>query len=206
MSCPLKSKSLELLRYIKSKVAVSERSILNTVSLLNEDATIPFIARYRKELTGNLDEVEIEKISELLKSFSELDRRKKAIIKAIEDQDSLTDSLLSKIQNLDSMVELEDLYLPFKKKRRTKAESAREAGLEPLAKILMSQNGDNISQAASRFISKEVKSEAAALEGAQFIIAEWISENTYVRQKLVVKVFHISVVVKQLILLTQIRM
>ncbi|WP_026838237.1 Tex family protein [Gillisia sp. JM1] len=175
---------MELISYIKSKIAVPERSILNTVSLLNEDATIPFIARYRKELTGNLDEVEIEKIAELLKSYSELERRKKSIIKAIEDQDSLTDSLLSKIQDSDSMLELEDLYLPFKKKRRTKAESAREAGLEPLAKILMSQNGDNLEQVASRFLSKDIKSSTDALEGAQHIIAEWISENPYVRQKL----------------------
>lgn len=180
----LKTQDLELISYIKSKIAVPERSILNTVSLLNEDATIPFIARYRKELTGNLDEVEIEKIAELLKSYSELERRKKSIIKAIEDQDSLTDSLLSKIQDSDSMVELEDLYLPFKKKRRTKAEAAREAGLEPLAKILMSQNGDNLELVASRFLSKDIKSPTDALEGAQHIIAEWISENPYVRQKL----------------------
>lgn len=175
---------MELIPYIKAKIAVPERSILNTVSLLKDDATIPFIARYRKELTENLDEVEIEKISDLLKSYDELERRKKSIIKAIEDQDSMTDSLLSKIKNSDSMVELEDLYLPFKKKRRTKAESAREAGLEPLAKIIMSQNGDNLEQVAKRFLSKEIKSVLDALEGAKHIIAEWISENPYVRQKL----------------------
>ena len=175
---------MELIPYIKAKIAVPERSILNTVSLLKDDATIPFIARYRKELSGNLDEVEIEKISDLLKSYDELERRKKSIIKAIEDQDSMTDPLLSKIQNSDSMVELEDLYLPFKKKRRTKAESAREAGLEPLAKIMMSQNGDNLEQVAKRFLSKEVNSVLDALEGAKHIIAEWISENPYVRQKL----------------------
>ena len=175
---------MELIPYIKAKIAVPERSILNTVSLLKDDATIPFIARYRKELTGNLDEVEIEKISDLLKSYDELERRKKSIIKAIEDQDSMTDPLLSKIQNSDSMVELEDLYLPFKKKRRTKAESAREAGLEPLAKIIMSQKGDNLEQVAKRYLSKEVNSVLDALEGAKHIIAEWISENPYVRQKL----------------------
>ncbi len=175
---------MELIPYIKSKIAVPERSILNTLSLLNEDATIPFIARYRKELTGNLDEVEIEKIADLLKSFSELESRKKSIIKAIKEQNSLTDSLLAKIQDSDSMVELEDLYLPFKKKRRTKAETAREAGLEPLAKIVMYQNEDNLENAAKRFLSVDVKSTVDALEGAQHIIAEWISENSYVRQKL----------------------
>ncbi|RKS53336.1 uncharacterized protein BC962_1586 [Gillisia mitskevichiae] len=175
---------MELIPYIKSKINVPERSILNTVGLLNEDATIPFIARYRKELTGNLDEVEIENISDLLKSFAELERRKKAIIKAIEDQDFMTDPLLSKLQNSDSLVELEDLYLPFKKKRRTKAETAREAGLEPFAKIIMSQNGANLEQVANRFLSNEIKSTSDALEGAQHIISEWISENPYVRQKL----------------------
>ncbi len=180
----LKLQHLELLPYIKTKIAVSEKSILNTLSLLKEDATIPFIARYRKEATGNLDEVEIEKISYLLKSYDELEKRKKSIIKSIEDQEALTDSLLAKIQKSDSMVELEDLYLPFKKKRRTKAEAAREAGLEPLAKIMMSQNGDNLEQVAKRFLSKEVKSTADALVGAQHIIAEWISENPVVRQKL----------------------
>ncbi len=175
---------MELLPYIKAKIGVPERSILNTLSLLKEDATIPFIARYRKEATGNLDEVEIEKISDLLKSYDDLEKRKKSIIKSIEDQEALTDSLLAKIQKSDSMVELEDLYLPYKKKRRTKAEAAREAGLEPLAKIIMSQNGDNLEQVAKRFLSKEIKSTADALDGAQHIIAEWISENPIVRQKL----------------------
>ncbi|WP_010227939.1 Tex family protein [Gillisia marina] len=175
---------MELLPYIKAKIAVPERSILNTLSLLKEDATIPFIARYRKEATGNLDEVEIEKISDLLKSYDDLEKRKKSIIKSIEDQEALTDSLLAKIQKSDSMVELEDLYLPYKKKRRTKAEAAREAGLEPLAKIMMSQNGDNLEQVAKRFLSKEIKATADALERSQHIIAEWISENTIVRQKL----------------------
>jgi len=179
-----KTQDLELIPYIKASIAVPERSILNTVNLLKEDATIPFIARYRKELTGNLDEVEIEKISDLLKSFEELERRKKSIIKAIEDQEAMTDSLLGKIQKSDSLVELEDLYLPFKKKRRTKAEVAREAGLEPLAKIIMSQNGADIVSVSKRYTSKEIVSVDEALEGAKHIIAEWISENPYVRQKI----------------------
>lgn len=175
---------MELIPYIKSKITVPERAIINTISLLKEDATIPFIARYRKEMTGNLDEVEIEKIANLLKSFSDLERRKKAIIKAIEDQQAMTEALRSKIEQSDSLLELEDLYLPYKKKRRTKAETAREAGLEPFAKIIMSQNGDNLEQASARFLSKVVKTTSLAFEGAQHIIAEWISENPYVRQKL----------------------
>ena len=174
---------MELIPYIKSKLSVSESSILNTVSLLKEDATIPFIARYRKEATGNLDEVEIEKISDLLNFFNELKKRKKYIIKAIGDQGSMTAALQSKIQDSDSMVELEDLYLPFKKKRRTKAEAAKESGLEPLAKIIMAQNNADLEQVAKRFLTKEIKSVAEALEGAKHIIAEWVSENTQVRQK-----------------------
>jgi len=175
---------LELLPYIKAKISVPEKSILNTVSLLKEDATIPFIARYRKDITGNLDEVEIEKISDLLKSFLELEKRKKSIIKAIEEQGAMSSSLLSKIQETDSLLILEDLYLPFKKKRKTKAEAAREAGLEPLAKIVMSQNGDDLELVAKRFRSKEITTVSEALEGAKHIIAEWISENPIVRQKL----------------------
>ncbi len=180
----LKTQDLELISYIKAKISVPERSILNTVSLLKEDATIPFIARYRKELTGNLDEVEIEKISDLLKSFNDLEKRKKSIIKAIEEQGGMSSALLAKLQQTDSLVILEDLYLPYKKKRRTKAEAAREAGLEPFAKIIMSQNGDELKLVANRFLTKEIKTGSEALEGAKHIIAEWISENPYVRQKL----------------------
>lgn len=175
---------MELLPYIKAKISVSERSILNTVTLLKEDATIPFIARYRKELTENLDEVEVEKISDLLNSFLELEKRKKSIIKAIDEQGAMNTTLLAKIQQSDSLVILEDLYLPFKKKRRTKAEVAREAGLEPLAKIVMSQNGEDLKLVSKRFLNKDVKNVTEALEGAKHIIAEWISENPVVRQRL----------------------
>lgn len=175
---------MNLLNYIKANSGLSEKAIVNTVALLADDATIPFIARYRKELTGNLDEVEIEKISDLRKSFLELEKRKQTVIKAIEDQKAMSDGLLLKIQQADSLVVLEDLYLPFKKKRKTKAEAAREAGLEPLAKIIMSQNGADIASVAQRYISKEVASIHEAFEGAKHIIAEWICENPYVRQRL----------------------
>ena len=175
---------MNLLNYIKANIGLPEKAIVNTVALLKEDATIPFIARYRKELTGNLDEVQIEKISDLRKSFLELEKRKLTVIKAIEDQQAMNEGLLLKIQQADSLVILEDLYLPFKKKRKTKAEAAREAGLEPLAKIIMSQNGADIASVTKRYISKEVTTSSEALEGAKHIIAEWISENPYVRQRL----------------------
>jgi len=181
---PFKTIPLKLLDFIKLEVNFPEKAIFNTVALLKEDATIPFIARYRKEMTGNLDEVEIEKISDLLKSFTELEKRKKSIIKAIEEQGAMSNSLLANIQQTHSLVILEDLYLPFKKKRKTKAETAREAGLEPLAKIVMSQNGSDLEQVAKRFLSKDVSSADFALDGAKHIIAEWISENPNVRQRL----------------------
>ena len=175
---------MNLLEYIKSQISLPERSVKNTIELLQNDATIPFIARYRKEATGNLDEVEIEQISDLLKLFSELEKRKKSILSAIEEQGALTSALKLKIEEAISMVVLEDLYLPFKKKRRTKAEAAREAGLEPLAKILLAQNGDDLKIFGKRFLNKDVLNLEEALDGAKHIIAEWISENTSVRQKL----------------------
>ncbi len=175
---------MNLLEYINSQISLPERSVKNTIELLQNDATIPFIARYRKEATGNLDEVEIEKISDLLKLFSELEKRKKSILSVIEEQGGLTSALKLKIEEAITMVILEDLYLPFKKKRRTKAEAAREAGLEPLAKILLAQNGDDLKIVGKRFLNKEVSNLEEALDGAKHIIAEWISENTNVRQKL----------------------
>ncbi len=175
---------MKLIDFIKTQVKASEKSIQNTVDLLSADATIPFIARYRKELTGNLDEVEIGKISALLHSFQELEKRKASILKSIEEQNELTSELEKKIKNANDLVELEDLYLPFKKKRKTKADAAREAGLEPLAKILMAQNDNNIVASSRRFLNTEVKTIEEALEGAKNIIAEWINEDQLVRAKI----------------------
>ena len=175
---------MKLLDYIKAQVHVPEKSIQNTIDLLAADATIPFIARYRKELTGNLDEVEIGKISTLLYAFQEVEKRKAAILKSIEEQKELTPDLEKKIKNTMDLSELEDLYLPFKKKRKTKADTARELGLEPLAKILMSQNDVNIQQNSKRFLNSEVTSIEEALYGAKNIIAEWINEDPVVRAKI----------------------
>lgn len=172
---------MELLEFIRSQVDFPEKSIQNTLSLLSNDATIPFIARYRKELTGNLDEVGIEQISDLLKNFKELEKRKATILKAIEDQNSLTNELKSAIEKVATLSALEDLYLPYKKTRKTKADAAREQGLEPFAKILMSQKKANIELIARRYITPEVTSEEEVFEGAKNIIAEWVNENQIVR-------------------------
>ncbi|OSY88816.1 RNA-binding protein [Tenacibaculum holothuriorum] len=170
-----------LTNYIASHLQLPVKSIENTIELLNEDCTIPFIARYRKEKTGNLDEVQIGEIVQLKEQFEALEKRKKAILKAIEEQGLLTEELKNKIDNTDNLTALEDLYLPFKKKRKTKAETARKNGLEPLAKIIMSQRNDDVESVASRYINNEVTNVDKALEGARHIIAEWINERTDIR-------------------------
>jgi len=180
----LKSHYLKVQDYIQSRAQLPAKSIQNTIALLEADATIPFISRYRKESTGNLDEVAVEKISQLLISFKDLEKRKNSVLKSIKEQDALTDILAEKIEKATTLTEVEDLYLPYKKKRKTKADTAREAGLEPLAKILMSQNAQNIEQTAKQFLSEKVKSKAEAFTGAGHIIAEWINENPYVRNSL----------------------
>ena len=175
---------MKLLDFVKSQVKFPEKSIQNTIALLSDDATIPFIARYRKELTGNLDEVEIEQISDLVRFFKDLEKRKTTILKSIEEQGALTEALKSQIERFVTLAQLEDLYLPFKKKRKTKADTAREYGLEPLAKIMMAQNQENIKSAAKRFLTLEIKSIEDAIEGSKYIIAEWINENSLVREKI----------------------
>jgi len=170
-----------LTSYITKRTQLPEKSIQNTVELLNQDCTIPFISRYRKERTGNLDEVQIAAIVKFKSEFEALEKRKVAVSKAIEEQGILTDDLRSKIKGAVDLTTLEDLYLPFKKKRKTKAETARKNGLEPLAKIIMAQHQDDVKRTASRFISNQVNDEDEALEGARHIIAEWLNERISVR-------------------------
>jgi len=170
--------------YIQEKLNISSKSIENTLQLLSEDCTIPFISRYRKDTTGNLDETQIEQISKLNKLFEEIVKRKESILKSIEEQDSLTEELKQKIENSFDIQEIEDLYLPFKKRKKTKADTAKEKGLEPLAKIIMSQRSDDLQFLASRYINQNVHSEDDALQGARDIIAEWVNENMYVRKNL----------------------
>ena len=172
---------MQLLSYITQQTQLSSKSIENTISLLNEECTIPFISRYRKERTGNLDEVEIGTIVKFKEIFEVLEKRKKAILKALKEQNVLTSELSKKVTNTKDLIALEDLYLPYKKKRKTKAETARLQGLEPLAKMIMSQRINDLKLTASKFTSKEVKTYEDALEGSRFIIAEWINERTDIR-------------------------
>lgn len=179
---------VQLLTFITSQTQLPEKSVQNTVKLLNEDCTIPFISRYRKELTGNLDEVQIGDIVKFKEQFEALEKRKTAILKSLEEQEVLTAELRKKIEEATDLIALEDLYLPYKKKRKTKADTARENGLEPLAKMLMSQsrnlNSSDISSLAMKYVKGEVNSEDEALEGARHIIAEWINERTDIRNML----------------------
>lgn len=172
------------LQYIIQATQLPENGVKNTLKLLEEDATIPFISRYRKEMTGGLDEVAIALIVKHKNLFEELEKRKAAIIKAIDEQGLLTPILKEKIEKVMEMSKLEDIYLPYKKKRKTKAGVARELGLEPLAKIIMKQREEDLSFTASRFIKGDVKSKEFAFQGARDIIAEWINENELVRHRL----------------------
>ena len=173
------------LQYIKNQISIAEKSIQNTLQLLNEDCTVPFIARYRKEMTGNLDEVQIAQIQKLNAVFEEILKRKETILKAIEEQGALTLELQQKIENSFDLTQLEDWYLPYKKKRKTKASVAREKGLEPLAKILMKQNPiRDLEQLASQYLNDSVATIEEALQGTRDIMAEWINENEYVRTKI----------------------
>ena len=173
-----------LVNFIISKTNLPERSIKNTVALLNEECTIPFISRYRKETTGNLDEVQIETIVKLKEQFETFEKRKKAIIKALQEQGALTKELEQKVTSAQDLTTLEDLYLPFKKKRKTKAETARNNGLEPLAKIIMAQNTNNLESIALNYVKGDIASIETALEGARHIIAEWVNERTDVRNNI----------------------
>jgi uncharacterized protein len=172
---------MQILEYIIQQTQISLTSVKNTLELLNEDCTIPFIARYRKEKTGNLDEVQIGDIVKFKVVFEALEKRKKAILKALEAEDVLTSELEQKVKLTKDLMELEDLYLPFKKRRKTKAETAGLQGLEPFAKMIMSQGVPDLKSTASLYTSNEVETIENALEGARFIIAEWINERPDIR-------------------------
>jgi uncharacterized protein len=172
------------IQFIAKTVNTATINIQNTVQLLQEDCTIPFISRYRKDKTGNLDEVFIEQIAKLQKDYEVIVKRKEAILKSIQEQNALTPELDKKIQQSFELQELEDFYLPYKKKKRTKADVARENGLEPLAKIIMAQSKDDVDFLATQYLNDNVINEESALQGARDIIAEWINENIYVRKQL----------------------
>lgn len=170
--------------FIQKQLNISEKSINNTLQLLAEDCTIPFISRYRKDKTGNLDEIQIEQISKISKQFEDIVKRKESILKSIEEQNALSPELQQRIEGSFDIQELEDLYLPFKKRKKTKADAAKEKGLEPLARIIMSQKNNDIQFLASKYLNNEVSSEEEAFQGARDIMAEWINENMYVRKNL----------------------
>lgn len=175
---------MTIIQFIQNQSNIAPKSIEAIIKLLSEDCTIPFISRYRKDQTGNLDEVQIEAISKLNKQFDEIIKRKESILKSIEEQNALSPELKAKIENSFDLQELEDFYLPYKKKKKTKADVARENGLEPLAKIIMSQKNDDIEFLASKYLNANIKNEDEALQGARDIIAEWINENIFIRKNL----------------------
>ena len=168
-------------KHIAQTLNLSEKNVDATLTLLNDGCTIPFIARYRKERTGNLDEVQITRIAEMNDRLMETDKRKETILKTISEQGKLTEELENKIVNCWDNSVLEDLYLPFKPKRRTKAQIAREQGLEPLAILLLMQREQNPMAASKRFVKDDVQDEATALQGAKDIIAEMVSEDQQAR-------------------------
>ncbi|PJE41494.1 MAG: RNA-binding transcriptional accessory protein [Flavobacterium sp.] len=172
------------IQFIQNHISASPKSIEATLKLLSEDCTIPFISRYRKDQTGNLDETVIEQIAKLSKQFDDINKRKESILKSIEEQGQLTLDLKAKIENSFDLQEIEDWYLPYKKKKKTRADVARENGLEPLAKIIMAQNSDDIEFIASKYLNAKVPNEDEALQGARDIVAEWINENSYIRKNL----------------------
>lgn len=163
--------------FLTEKTGIEPKYVRNLISLLEEGATIPFIARYRKERTGNRDEVQIAGFREAYLHYKELEKRKKSISDSIAQQDKLTAELQRQICGCRDIRTLEDLYLPYKPKKQTRAAKAREKGLEPLAAILMKQENGDIHMRAARFVKGEVKSEEEALQGARDIIAEWVNEN-----------------------------
>ncbi|MBK9406116.1 MAG: RNA-binding transcriptional accessory protein [Ignavibacteria bacterium] len=170
--------------HISNTLSISKKQISATVELLEEGATIPFISRYRKEVTGSLDEMQVADIQTELKRLNELIKRREYILKSIADQDKLTDKLAEKINNCWEMNALEDLYLPFKPKRKTRATAARDKGLEPLATLIMTQENINVNEEAVKYLNEEVLTPEDALAGARDIIAEWVSEDTAARNSL----------------------
>jgi uncharacterized protein len=170
--------------YIQSNSGLQPKSIINTLKLLDEGSTIPFIARYRKEMTNGLDEVEIALIRDNAKKFDELITRQQTILTAINEQEKLTNELREKIEHCFDSVILEDLYLPYKQKRVTKGEKAKKLGLEPLAKMIISQRGGDPEFMAEKFVKGEVEDAQSAISGAKDIMAEWMNENLQIRSRL----------------------
>ena len=181
----------EIIKNLSETLNIKEKQIISTLQLLEEGNTIPFIARYRKEVTGNLDEEQIRKITEIYEYEQSLRKRKEDVIRLIDEKGLLTEDLKSEILKATKLVEVEDLYRPFKEKKKTKATEAIKNGLEPLAKILLSfPVQGSLEQCAKKFVNENVPSIEKALEGASFIIAEYISDNAYYRRWIRKYIFH----------------
>jgi uncharacterized protein len=172
---------IKYLQHISATLNLAIKPVMNILELHEGGSTIPFIARYRKEATGNLDEVVIGNVIDQIKYFNELEKRKETVLKTIDEAGKMTPELKKRIEDSVSSTELEDIYLPFKPKRKTKASVAIEKGLEPLAKLLFDQENMNVEEEAAKFITEQVKDKEEALQGARDIIAEWISENEQAR-------------------------
>ena len=172
------------IEFVAKKLGLHEWQVENTIRLLEDEATIPFISRYRKEMTGSLDEVKLMNIKEEYERLKELDKRRESVIKSIEGQEKMTPELREKIDSSLTMSELEDIYLPFRPKRRTRATVAKEKGLEPLAEIIMKQNEADPEERAEEFLNAQVGNVENAIAGACDIIAEWISEDEKSRKRL----------------------
>ena len=171
---------------IAQELNINSSQVKATIALLDDDATVPFISRYRKEATGSLDEIQVTSIRDRIIQLRELDKRRTAILKSLEERELLTDELKEQIEKALTMAELEDIYLPYKPKKRTKATIAKEKGLEPLADFLFEQHDSDIFVEAEKYLSdeKDVATAEDALAGARDIIAEWVSEDTFIRSEL----------------------
>ena len=178
MSSFIKQEHLDL---ISAELNIKNWQVSNVARLIDEGATIPFISRYRKEQTGSLDEVAVASVKEKLAKFEELEKRKQTVLTTIEEQGKLTPDLKQRIEGCFDSTELEDIYLPYKPKRRTKATIAKERGLEPLATLIMRQVDKDIESKAERFLTDDVPTVTDALQGARDIIAEWVSESEKAR-------------------------
>ena len=172
------------IEFIARKLGLHDWQVENTIRLMDGGATIPFISRYRKEMTGSLDEVQLMHIKEEYDRLKELDARKEAVIKSIEEQEKMTPELRQKIDAAITMAELEDIYLPYRPRRRTRATIAREKGLEPLAVLVMDQKENDPALKAEDFLNDDVATVEDALAGASDIIAEWVNEDEKARKQL----------------------
>ncbi|WP_240739656.1 helix-hairpin-helix domain-containing protein [Marinitoga lauensis] len=175
---------MNIIDVISKDLKVKEWQIKNTIELLDNGNTIPFISRYRKEATGNLTEEEVRKVSELYQYYTELEKRKESVIKSIEEQGKLTEELKKKILSAMKLSEVEDLYLPYKKRKKTKADVAIENGLEPLAQKLLLQEITDIEKEAQKFVNEKVKTTKDILEGVKYIIGQYFAHNEKIRKTL----------------------